>query len=279
MQPTFNPSYTSESGIINTKDHVLVLKQPSSNTFRYLRSLIPTPRRKRADPAPQRGQIVVFITPHDHTKKSVKRVVAIPGDSITPLSGSTSGIAPVKIPYNHVWVEGDVSDVSKSLDSNHFGPLSANLIIGRVLVTLPAFHPWWDGTRWEDASYPARDRVEESAARPLNPDEEDNKLAFRDGRISAALDVVKAYPPARPLTPMERERWQKLYQVAVSEKGEKDIETYELANALEAEMRMKLSGKTITTTLKNVEMSREEFDRFQKEGVVPDAVLKRAEGA
>lgn len=115
--------------------------------------------------------------------------------------------------------------------------------------------------------------------RPLDPDEEEGQLAFRDGRIAAALDVLKAYPPARALTPMERERWELLHRISVSEKQRKDVETYELANALEAELRTKLSGRTITTTLKNVEMSREEFERFQKEGVVPETVLKRVGGS
>jgi signal peptidase I len=277
MQPTFNPFHTSEKGIINTKDHVLVLKNPSPDTFSYARSLFSDSIRKRADRMPQRGQIYVYTTPHNPNRKSVKRVVAVAGDTITPLEGYPDSTAPVTIPYNHVWLEGDVSDRKRSVDSNTFGPISANLLVGRVLVTLPFLQPWRSGTRWEDAPYPARDRVVESAVRPLDPDEEDSTLAFRDGRASAALDVLKAYPPARPLTPMERERWEFMHRVSSNEKERKDIETYELATALEAELRTKLSGKTITTTLKNVEMSREEFERFQKEGVVPEAVLKRTE--
>ena len=78
---------------------------------------------------------------------------------------------------------------------------------------------------------------------------------------------------------MERQRWEALYRVATGEKDKKDIETYELANALEAELRNKLSGKMITTTLKNVEMTREEYEKFRTEGVVPEAVLKRSDGA
>lgn len=118
----------------------------------------------------------------------------------------------------------------------------------------------------------------ETTVRALDPDEEERKLAFRDGRAAATLDMAKAIPPTRPLTPEEREGFGILHRSVVGEKEMKDIETYELATALEAELRTKLSGKTITTTLKNVEMSREEFERFQKEGVVPDSVLKRTEG-
>ena len=183
------------------------------------------------------------------------------------------------IPYNHLWVEGDAGDPKKSIDSNTFGPISANLLVGRVLLKLPSLTPWINGSRWEDDNYPARNRVQKAVTRPLNPDEEDNFHAFRDGRILSALEVVKAYPPSRPLTPMERQRWEALYRVAASEKDKKDIETYELANALEAELRNKLSGKMITTTLKNVEMTREEFEKFRTEGVVPEAVLKRSDGA
>lgn len=281
MQPTFNPSYTTERGTLNTKDHVLVHKQQASQTglSQYLRTFFSSSRRKRADTSPHRGQIVVFITPHDPNRISVKRVVALPGDLVTPLPGYPGGESPVMIPYNHLWVEGDAGDPKKSIDSNTFGPISANLLVGRVLLKLPSLTPWINGTCWEDEAYPARDRVQDAVTRPLNPDEEDNFHAFRDGRILSALEVVKAYPPTRPLTPMERQRWEALYRVATGEKDKKDIETYELANALEAELRNKLSGKMITTTLKNVEMTRGEYEKFRTEGVVPEAVLKRSDGA
>ena len=87
MQPTFNPSFTTERGTLNTKDHVLVHKQQASQTglSQYLRAVFSSPRRKRADTSPKRGQIVVFITPHDPNRISVKRVVALPGDLVNPL--------------------------------------------------------------------------------------------------------------------------------------------------------------------------------------------------
>lgn len=278
MQPTFNPDHTREQGTLNSRTLVLVQKQQFTNTSisRGFRALLPAARSKRAEPGIQRGQIVVYRTPHNPLRIGVKRVVGIPGDRVTPLPGYPGGDDPVIIPFNHLWLEGDVGDREKSVDSNTFGPISANLVVGRVLVTLPSFTPWLHGWKWEDAEYPAKHRVEHNVVQQVHPDEELAARAFRDGKMAEALETVKAYPIDRKLTPMERKQWDDLYMVAVREKEKKNLETYELANQLEAELRMKLFGRAITTTLRNVEMSKEEFVAFQKNGVVPESVLARS---
>ncbi|KAL0264789.1 hypothetical protein SLS55_000741 [Diplodia seriata] len=80
--------------------------------------------------APQllrRGDIISFWAPHKPEQISVKRVVALPGDSVI-----TRGRYPFKkvlVPYNHVWVEGD--NWRDTVDSNDFGPM------GRSDMELP----------------------------------------------------------------------------------------------------------------------------------------------
>ncbi|KAL1621242.1 hypothetical protein SLS54_005738 [Diplodia seriata] len=81
--------------------------------------------------APQllrRGDIISFWAPHKPEQISVKRVVALPGDSVI-----TRGRYPFKkvlVPYNHVWVEGD--NWRDTVDSNDFGPIPMGLITGRA---------------------------------------------------------------------------------------------------------------------------------------------------
>lgn len=104
----------------------------------------------------QRGDVVTFWKPHKPEEVSVKRVVAIAGDTVYPkrgyaldpevvlgerLQGMPDGLpedevgtvlegrnqlGKIVVPYGHVWVEGD--NARQSLDSNDFGPISARLI-------------------------------------------------------------------------------------------------------------------------------------------------------
>ena len=46
------------------------------------------------------------------------------------------------MPAGHVWVEGDNVDPRKTHDSNHFGPISRNLISGQVRAVV------WPYVRW-----------------------------------------------------------------------------------------------------------------------------------
>ena len=76
---------------------------------------------------------------------AVKRVIALQGDKVV-----TRGPYPypvVDVPLGHVWVEGDNRDGRKTLDSNYYGPISMNLITGRVVYVLL---PWssFGAIRW-----------------------------------------------------------------------------------------------------------------------------------
>lgn len=51
-----------------------------------------------------------------------KRVIYLPGDYVEGFN--------IKIPNNHVWVEGD--NKNESFDSRHYGPIPIQLLSGRV---------------------------------------------------------------------------------------------------------------------------------------------------
>ncbi len=147
----------------------------------------------------QRGQIIVFYAPHDPTKWAVKRVVGIPGDRVQPLPGYPGGDEPVVVPYNHIWVEGDANSRDKTLDSNWYGPISQNLVIGFAkAVWTPWSWPWeWtSAVKWQEHDYPAKKsgRIEEDVVgeAKINPDKIRMSLAFADGTAERELVAMKS---------------------------------------------------------------------------------------
>ncbi|KAG6224219.1 hypothetical protein E4U34_000477 [Claviceps purpurea] len=88
-------------------------------------------------------------SPTNPENEVVKRVVALEGDVIK--TKHPYPIATVRIPENHVWVEGDGAPGS-SLDSNTYGPVSKRLLTGRVthfVLPLSKLGPvrWWEHKR------------------------------------------------------------------------------------------------------------------------------------
>ena len=96
-----------------------------------------------------RGDVVVFRYPRDHTKSYVKRVIALPGDTLRIDHGAVwvNGKL-VKEPYVPVQYQDDRSQPEMTLekgdyfmmgdhrmissDSRDFGPVSRDLIYGRA---------------------------------------------------------------------------------------------------------------------------------------------------
>ena len=95
---------------------------------------------------PQRGDVVVIRSPQESGKRLVKRIIALPGDSleirdgILKINGSTVAEPYIlgsarnreltTIPSDHYYVLGD--NRPQSNDSNNFGPVHRNQIIGKA---------------------------------------------------------------------------------------------------------------------------------------------------
>jgi signal peptidase I len=96
-----------------------------------------------------RGDVVVFLYPHDHAKSYIKRVIALPGDDLridhgrvyvnghflaekyVPLQFEDERSQPeMIIPENEYFVMGDHRSISS--DSRDFGPVDRDLIYGKA---------------------------------------------------------------------------------------------------------------------------------------------------
>ncbi len=106
--------------------------------------------------SPKRGDIVVFIPPGDSGKDYIKRVIALPGETIEVKEGQVyingrplkepyvinepdkSNYGPLKVPEGHVFVMGD--NRPNSADSRYFGPLPIDKIVGKAFLIY--WPPW-----------------------------------------------------------------------------------------------------------------------------------------
>lgn len=190
----------------------------------------------------RRGMVVVYKSPHNPERWGVKRVIALQGDKITPKPGHPGGSEPLIVPWGHVWVEGDVEDRDKSLDSNWFGPISRNLVLGRVTWVL---WPWkhFAQVKWQDAELP--DRLEADAVYLENPDDPGATDVFRNGYAHGILARLRdpttgtaehAYHSGRPVL-------LHLLKTSHDEVEKHDPETEALAAALYKEVKAALDHK------------------------------------
>jgi signal peptidase I len=96
-----------------------------------------------------RGDVVVFLYPHDHEKSYIKRVIALPGDDLRIDQGQVyvngrqiaEGYVPKRftddrsqpemtVPAHEYFVMGDHRSISS--DSRDFGPVERDLIYGKA---------------------------------------------------------------------------------------------------------------------------------------------------
>src|SRR5882757_4280519 len=97
----------------------------------------------------QRGDVVVFLYPHDHEKSYIKRVIALPGDRLRIDQGQvyvngkpvvekyvparfedSRSVPETVLPAHSYWMMGDHRSISS--DSRDFGPVSRELIYGKA---------------------------------------------------------------------------------------------------------------------------------------------------
>ena len=120
-----------------------------------LRSLLPFIDVKRDKPlfpfhSPRRGEVVIFRFPGDESRDFVKRVIAIPGDTVEIREGQVfvndekrdepyithhenSSMAPAKVGSAEYFVLGDNRRASH--DSRNWGPVPGRNIIGRAWLS------------------------------------------------------------------------------------------------------------------------------------------------
>ncbi|EEH34778.1 peptidase [Paracoccidioides lutzii Pb01] len=148
MKPYLNEGY-EETHLV--KDMILVKKWNPASDLR-------------------RGMVITFPSHLNPSQPAVKRIVALPGDRVVPRDHNEDGSQIV--PWNHVWVEGDVDDTKKTIDSNTYGPVSMTLISGQVMCVL---WPRLRMLRWEDwvrkggEGAGKRSRVQENAVEIEKP--------------------------------------------------------------------------------------------------------------
>jgi signal peptidase I len=73
---------------------------------------------------PQREDVIIFRYPKNHSQFYIKRIIGLPGEIINN----------VKLADDEYYVLGD--NRGASLDSRSWGPLKADLIIGRAILRL-----------------------------------------------------------------------------------------------------------------------------------------------
>ena len=96
-----------------------------------------------------RGDVVVFLYPHDHHKSYIKRVIALPGDDlridhghvivngkrlaekyVPPRFEDSRSLPDTIVPDHEYFVMGDHRSISS--DSRDFGPVDRDLIYGKA---------------------------------------------------------------------------------------------------------------------------------------------------
>ncbi|KAG4437072.1 hypothetical protein IFR05_007447 [Cadophora sp. M221] len=131
MYPFLNPSFNEDL----------------SRDFCWNNKLNPTKNLKR-------GMIISYQSPSHPEVQVVKRIIAMEGDIV--YTRAPCPVPTVQVPPNHVWVEGDNRDSTKTIDSNTYGPIPLNLITGTATHII---WPWRrrGPIRWED--FEGRTRV------------------------------------------------------------------------------------------------------------------------
>jgi signal peptidase I len=90
--------------------------------------------------APKKGDVVIFVNPDDRSKKFIKRIEALPGETIAAADGTKE-----EVPHGYVYVLGD--NRTNSYDSRRFGFIPLRDIVGKVRQVY--FSSGINGILWE----------------------------------------------------------------------------------------------------------------------------------
>lgn len=235
MAPTINPGCTSDNSVY-TRAWIVVQKwDPKGFEKMAARAQF---KNQKIGSKYERGDMVVYYTPHNPELWAVKRVVGVAGDRVTPIDGGE----PVIVPFNHLWVEGDAGDKSKSMDSNYFGPISARMVKGKVLAVLPEWNPaTWREARSLSTKWPAREqnRIEEEAVEEAtaNPSHVERYASFEGAMGQIYLKTLRVqsedlklrFTSSEAFRKQAREQW---ILSRVAARGHPDPETKHNAKAI-----------------------------------------------
>lgn len=200
MRPTFNPECESDRDPNYRPTYVLVRNTKFDPNYRRNLDRRSAEKGTNSIGTWMRGDIVLYSKPHNPEEIAVKRIVGVAGDLVTPLKGYPGGQEPVVVPYNHLWVEGDVGDRKKSVDSNYFGPISKAMVHGRVVAM---WSPWWNVFGMhrvlpESYEWPAKKqkRIAEDAVHDASahPDTVDSVKPFEGKRGDNLLKLIREHP-------------------------------------------------------------------------------------
>ena len=95
--------------------------------------------------APKKSDVVIFVYPDDRSKMFIKRVEALPGDTITMPDGTKQ-----KVPHGFIYVIGDNRE--NSVDSRHFGFVPLSDVVGKARQVY--FSSGIEGIRWSRIGTP-----------------------------------------------------------------------------------------------------------------------------
>lgn len=188
----------------------------------------------------KRGMVIMFHAPHDPKKWVTKRVVAVQGDIVQPklpYHGVGEGGRGVIVPFGHVWVEGDVEDRERSVDSNWYGPISRNLIIGTVIRVVWPSQLRSVPVRWQEWKG-IGSRLEEDAVNLADPDEDEINDKFFDGTAQDMLDYLRRNGRREELMKSRegRQGLKDTWVMAQREAQKKDPQTVGLAEEILTEL-------------------------------------------
>ena len=132
MQPTLNSFVIEDTWKFNPSNlKAGVVDTPTKDIIYYEREF-------NLD----RGDIVLLRDPKTNGR-IVKRLVGLPGDTVTPLTFGNNLGEPVTLKEGQLWVESDKAGFGYR-DSSLFGPVEQNLVEAKVTLILGNLsHPAW----------------------------------------------------------------------------------------------------------------------------------------